>query len=76
MSRFPLQLSRNDVPGALRWVEDNFRAFGAAPREDAMAILYQLQDDPSELRDKLVEVFERHAPQPEELVVDPSPAEG
>lgn len=70
MTRYPTELERNDVPAALRWVEDHYRAFGGPPEEDAIAILLQLQDEPDELEAKLDDLFSQHEPQPEERVVE------
>lgn len=72
MNRHPIDLERNDVAGALRWVERHFIEFGGPPPEDAMSVILMLQDDSTELEDKLEELYARHAPRPAEVVIKTS----
>lgn len=62
--RYPLELDRNDVEGALRWVESYFADFGELPASDAFEVLLMLQDDHSRLERKLDALLVRLVPAP------------
>jgi hypothetical protein len=57
MKLLPTTLERNDLEAAVKWVTEYREQTGEYPGPGGMDMLYQLQDDPMPLAEKLAELF-------------------